>query len=38
MMAWRNIISPWLFAPAPEDDEMDAKKQKKLERKMRRAR
>ncbi len=38
LMAWRSIISPWLFAPAPEEDEMDAKKQKKLDRKMRRMR
>merc|ERR1719232_1292570 len=28
MMAWRSVISPWLFAPAPEETEMDAKKQK----------
>merc|ERR1711953_459793 len=37
-MAWTSIISPWLFAPPPETDEMDEKKQKKLDRKMRRAR
>jgi hypothetical protein len=37
-MAWRSIISPWLFAPAPVEDEMDDKKQKKLDRKMRRTR
>ena len=37
-MAWKSIISPWLFAPAPEETELDEKKQKKLERKMRRAR
>ncbi|XP_002736264.1 transmembrane protein 208-like [Saccoglossus kowalevskii] len=30
---WRNFLSPWLFAPAPEIDE---KKQKKMERKMKR--
>ncbi len=35
-MAWRSIISPWLFAPAPEQDEMDEKKQRKMERKMKR--
>lgn len=38
-MLWKSVISPWLFAPAPEqNDEMDEKKQKKLDRKMRRAR
>jgi hypothetical protein len=36
-MAWTNFISPWIFAPAPEE-EVDEKKQKKMERKMRRAR
>lgn len=36
-MAWVNIISPWIFAPAPEEQE-DPKKQKKLERKLRRQR
>ena len=38
MMAWRSVISPWLFAPAPEETEMDAKRQKKMDRKMRRMR
>lgn len=37
-MAWKSIISPWLFAPAPEEEEIDEKKQRKLDRKMRRAR
>ncbi len=37
-MAWKSIISPWLFAPPPEQDEVDEKKQRKLDRKMRRAR
>ncbi len=38
-MAWVTIISPWLFAPAPEEDpDADAKKQRKLDRKMRRMR
>ena len=37
-MLWKNVISPWLFAPAPEEEEMDEKKQRKLDRKMRRAR
>ena len=36
-MLWKNIISPWLFAPAPEETELDEKKQRKLERKMKRA-
>jgi len=37
-MLWINVISPWLFAPAPEPDEVDEKKKAKLDRKMRRAR
>nr|CAG4644447.1 EOG090X0IGL [Lepidurus arcticus] len=38
-MAWRYLISPWLFqpAPAPSQEETD-KKQKKMERRMRRQR
>ena len=36
-MAWKSIISPWLFAPPPEEDEMDLKKKLKMERKMKRA-
>ncbi|XP_052061696.1 transmembrane protein 208-like [Mytilus californianus] len=32
-LLWVNILGPWFFAPAPEQDE---KKQKKLERKMKR--
>lgn len=32
-MLWVNILGPWFFAPAPEEDE---KKTKKTERKMRR--
>jgi len=35
-MLWTNIIAPWIFAPAPEEDEVDLKKQKKMERKMKR--
>jgi hypothetical protein len=35
-MLWRSVISPWLFAPPPENA-VDEKKQKKLDRKMRRA-
>ena len=33
-MLWTNILAPWIFAEAPEVDE---KKQKKMERKMKRA-
>ena len=33
-MAWTNIIAPWIFAPAPEEEEVDEKKRKKIERKM----
>lgn len=36
-LVWVNFISPWVFAPAPVvDDEKEAKKQRKMERKMRR--
>uniref|UniRef100_A0A0K8S4R6 Transmembrane protein 208 n=2 Tax=Lygus hesperus TaxID=30085 RepID=A0A0K8S4R6_LYGHE len=34
---WKNILSPYFFQAAPEQPEVDEKKQKKLERKMRRA-
>jgi len=37
-MAWVSVISPWLFAPAPEETDADLKKQKKAERKLRRMR
>ena len=37
-MAWKSIIAPWLFAPAPEKEEIDEKKQRKLDRKMKRGR
>ena len=37
-IAWKSIIAPWLFAPAPEEEEIDEKKQRKLDRKMRRVR
>jgi len=36
-MLWENMISPWLFAPAPEPDKFDVKRKAKLDRKMRRA-
>ena len=36
-MLWKYMISPWLFAPATEPDEMDEKRKAKLDRKMRRA-
>lgn len=32
-LLWVNILGPWFFAPAPEQDE---KKMKKMERKMKR--
>lgn len=38
LFAWTNFISPWIFAPAPEETEADVKKQKKMERKARRMR
>ena len=40
LMLWTSVIAPWLFAPAPEDEnpELDAKKQRKMDRKMRRMR
>jgi len=33
---WKNILSPYFFQEAPLQPEMDEKKQKKMERKMRR--
>uniref|UniRef100_A0A1I8GFZ8 Transmembrane protein 208 n=2 Tax=Macrostomum lignano TaxID=282301 RepID=A0A1I8GFZ8_9PLAT len=36
-LLWVNILGPWFFAPAPEETEADAKKQKKQERRMNRA-
>jgi hypothetical protein len=37
-MAWKNILSPWFFqkAPTAEQDAQDEKKQRKLERRMKR--
>lgn len=32
---WVNILGPWFFAPA-EEEKVDDKKQKKMERKMKR--
>ena len=33
-----NFLLPWIFAPAPEvDEEQNEKKQRKMDRKMRRA-
>ena len=37
-MAWKSIIAPWLFAPAPEEEEIVEKKQRKLDCKTRRVR
>ena len=36
LMAWTNIISPWLFAAPPPEQDQDSKKAKKMERKMKR--
>jgi len=36
LMLWTNVIAPWIFQPA-EEEEISDKKQKKLERKMKRA-
>jgi len=33
---WTNLIAPWIFAPAPEPSAGDEKKQRKMERRMRR--
>jgi len=36
-LLWTNLLGPWFFAPAPEvDEEVNEKKQKKLDRRMRR--
>ncbi|KAK4873496.1 hypothetical protein RN001_015525 [Aquatica leii] len=35
-LAWKNILSPYIFQEAPVDPAANEKKQKKLERKMRR--
>merc|ERR1719208_297552 len=37
LMLWTNVIAPWIFQPAPEEDEISDKKQKKLDRKMKRS-
>jgi len=34
--AWTKLIAPWVFAPAPEPSATDEKKQRKLDRRMRR--
>ncbi|XP_003742128.1 transmembrane protein 208 [Galendromus occidentalis] len=33
---WVNVLGPWFFAPAPAEEEISDKKQRKLDRKMRR--
>lgn len=34
-MLWKNILGPWFFQPAEErQQEVDPKKQRKMERKM----
>ncbi|KAF7491745.1 Transmembrane protein [Sarcoptes scabiei] len=35
-LLWTNILGPWFFAPAPEEEPISEKKQRKLDRKMRR--
>jgi len=37
LMLWTNIIAPWIFQPAEESEEINEKKQRKLERKMKRS-
>jgi len=34
--AWTKLIAPWVFAPAPETTAADEKKQRKMDRRMRR--
>lgn len=35
-LLWVNILGPWFFQEAPQDVELDEKKRKKMERKMKR--
>ncbi|VVD02789.1 transmembrane protein 208 isoform X2 [Leptidea sinapis] len=35
-LVWKNFLGPWFFQEAPQDAEMDEKKRKKMERRMRR--
>ena len=37
LMLWTNVIAPWIFQPAPEDDDISDKKKMKMDRKMKRA-
>lgn len=37
LMLWTNIIAPWIFQPAEDTEELSDKKQKKLDRKMKRS-
>ena len=32
-MFWVHIAAPWIFAPAPEEEEVNEKKQRRMERK-----
>ncbi|XP_037085924.1 transmembrane protein 208-like [Pollicipes pollicipes] len=34
-MLWKNVLGPYFFAPAPEEPDVDEKKQRKMARKMR---
>jgi len=36
-LLWTNVIAPWIFQPAEEDEEVNDKKKQKLERKMKRS-
>jgi len=33
---WKNVLGPYFFQPAPENPQVDEKKQKKMERKQKR--
>ncbi|XP_074602376.1 transmembrane protein 208 [Brevipalpus obovatus] len=35
-LIWVSVLAPWFFAPAPEDGPVNEKKQRKMERRMRR--
>nr|CAG4641343.1 EOG090X0IGL [Eulimnadia texana] len=35
-MGWKNFLAPWIFSPPPATEEVNEKKQRKMERRMRR--
>lgn len=37
LMFWTNILAPWIFQEAPEEEEISDKKRAKMDRKMKRA-